>query len=321
MKRILIAGMTVAVALMALDAQAMSLAEAQEKLSVAAESPKTMAEVMKELSAEDQVQFLKAVNEAIEKMPVSPEKKAALYVDANKMAMSAAQPGNTLNLLAETFATASLEALTVINEVFAKEVFSRNADPTHPVTDERMTSIAQKAMAAIAQRAEKETYSTERKAFAALMLLRAAEQQPADLQEKLVAGMPEVVGKTWLPKALGTEEGRYEPMMGNLLVNPPDAATVYRLLAAPQPMLGSMIGDLGAVTDGEGTARAPFSSALLDPNQYALPDDAMDFGMSRVPRTMNKDEKWYNGYNRTQANGSGDSHHHEPVPYRGQRTH
>ena len=324
MKRMLMAGVAAMAVLATVDAKALTLEEANERLAEAAEQPATMAEIMKSLSAEDQVAYLASVNEAIAKTPVGAEEKAALYVSANRTAMLSAQKGNLRNLLAEMFATASLESLTVINEDFAKDIFSRTADPTKPVSDEQMKSDAMAAMKAVIERADKADHATERKVFAALMFLRVAGKTPADLRETLLAEIkvPEAekkeIAETWVPNALG-EAGKasYEAMLPLSSEAVPEAGAI-RILVSPLALTGTtLIGELGSK---DGAGYAPLQTALLDPTQWALPEDAMDFGMTRIPRTLNRDNKWYNGDHRGPGHhDEDDEHHDEPVPYNGQQ--
>lgn len=315
MNRILTVGVAAMSLLAVSQAQAVSLAEARAEVAQAAEQPAKLAELMKGLSAEEQAAFLMSVNEAIEKMPVSAEKKAALAVDANKEALRATPKANLAAMLAEVFATASLQSLTMINEVFAQELFARDADPTKPVSDEQMKATAEQTMEVIKARMKDANVSNpdERNTFAALMFLRASKGQPADLRDTLLSGLDKAAAETWVPEALGEQGPKsYLAMLGDSLEDAPDAAGVIRLLAAPHVLAGSMIYDLGS-TVNKGQARAPFAAALLDPVQYALPEDAMDFATHRTARTLNRDNKWYNGDNRHEiTKGEG---HHEPTPY------
>lgn len=136
MKKLMIVAMVaLAGVLFAQEAQAMSLADARGQIAEAISSADKMTQIMSELSPEDQVSFLAAVNAAIDAMPGSVDQKAATFVTINEAAMRA-NKGNLPQLLAETFATVPTEALTVVNERFAADLFSRSADPSHPVDDE-----------------------------------------------------------------------------------------------------------------------------------------------------------------------------------------
>ena len=296
MKKLLMMGMAAMAALVGSEARALTLAEAASQVAAAAETPETMASVMSQLSAEDQIKFLASVNESIESMPVSDEKKAALFIAANEAAMKAAQKGNLPALLAETYATVPLEVLTVLNERFATDLFSRTADATRPITDEAMKEIAVETMKVIQARNEKSdvNYAAQRNTFAVLMFLRAANGSPADLKDVLLAGYPADAAAEWVPAALGEGEPKsYEPMLA-IGMKPVEASTVINLLSAPHVLSGSMILNLGVSPDGQARTVAPFHSALLDPNQYALPR-GMDYGVDiRIPKTLNKANPWYN---------------------------
>ena len=66
----------------------LSLADASSQIGEAVSNPAKMTEIVGQMSATNQVVFLAKVNEAIGKMPGSPEEKAAAYVNANAAALA-----------------------------------------------------------------------------------------------------------------------------------------------------------------------------------------------------------------------------------------
>lgn len=307
MKKILMTGIAAVAAFVAVGARGMTLAEAAAKVADAAESPSAMASVMKELSAEDQVKFLASVNGAIEKMPVSEADKAEKFLAANKAAMQNAAKGNLSTLLAETYATVPLSALTVINERFAADLFNRSADGKR-VSDEMMKSNALVAVEAVKDRTAKGDVSNsdKRNAFAALTFIRASEGSPADLRDALLAGLPAEAKSEWIPAALGEgEPASYDAILGG--EGAPNAEAVSSILPqAPASLTGALAADLSGVVDDNGKTTSAFTDAVLDPNQYALPSSSSDFGLTmRIPRTQNKDNPWYNGAKRGENKGEG----------------
>lgn len=213
MKKLLIA--IVAMALSG-AAMALTLQAAKAQIPGAVANPAKMAEIMKELSEEDQIEFLALVNAAIAEMNASSAEAAAMYLAVNEAALKAHGEGNLRALLATTFATVPPEALTILNEQLAKDLFNRNADPTRPVSDADFAVIAKEAMEAIATRNSDTDEAAVRDTFALLMFLRASEGTPADLRDALLEtfGNPEAqqtANTEWIDPAL---KGDYNPMLG-----------------------------------------------------------------------------------------------------------
>lgn len=213
MKKLLIA--IVAMALSG-AAMAMTLQAAKAQIPGAVANPAKMAEIMKELSEEDQIEFLALVNAAIAEMNASPAEAAAMYLAVNEAALKSHGEGNLRALLATTFATVPPEALTVLNEQLAKDLFNRNADPTHPVSDADFAAIAKEAMEAIATRNSDTDEAAVRDTFALLMFIRASEGTPADLRDTLLetfgdSEAQQTAKNEWIEPALN---GDYDPLLG-----------------------------------------------------------------------------------------------------------
>lgn len=197
-----------------------SLADARRRIGEAIKDAKVMAELMKGLSAADQKLFLADVNKAIGELPASIEEKSALYLNANSAAMKSAAPDNLKTLVAETFATVPPEALTVIAERFAVDLFNRDAGGAGKYTDAQFTQIAVSTMKAINARTGETENGSARSTFAIVMFVRAANNTIPDLSDKLVetlesADAREIAKTELLPAALG-EGGRtqsYEPLL------------------------------------------------------------------------------------------------------------
>ena len=288
--------MIVAATALCAVAQEVSLADARAKIGDVVSDPAALTSLIKQLSAGDQKTFLADVNEAISKMPGSNESKAATFLNANRAALKGVQKsGNVATLLAEVFATVPVEALTVINERFASDLFNRGADPSMTFTDEQYTKLAQDVMTKIAERNASADDAAVRDAFAILMFVRASNGTPADLSSKLLDYIPEgsrEVAKTdWLPSALA-EEKSYEPMLGAANAGQaPNLSSVVRI-AGPQ-MLDAMLFDLN---NGMVNASGYPTTAMMDAqnataanlDSRAMNDGGMDSGLDRVPFTSKK---------------------------------
>lgn len=231
----------------------LSLADARGKIDKAVESPAVMTEIMKRLSAEDQVKFLADVNKAIGDMPASPEEKTAKFLNVNHAALTAAQKGNTTALLAEVFATVSPDALPVISERFAIDLVNRAANPNVTYTDDQFKKLATEVMNKINDRTEETDNGSVRSTFAILMFGRAS-NLTGDSLDKFQDGLvdtlkhddaKELAREEWIPAATSKDgsEQNYEPLLASADAGRrPDFAMVL-VIAGPQ-YLDSILADI-----------------------------------------------------------------------------
>lgn len=275
--------MMIAAATMGAVAQSLSLSDARAKIGDMIANPSVLTSTIKQLSAADQKLLLADVNEAVAKMPDSAEAKSAKFLDVNRAALKGAKKGTVADLLAEVFATASLEALTVINEVFAADLFNRDANPDVKYTDEQFVKIAKSAMEKIAARNSNVDNGAVRTGFAALMFIRASNGSPADLADTLAAYLPEdtreIAKREWFPSALAKgDEKSYDPMLGTTDAGAlPNEMVVLRLAAAQEH--GALLSDMAVAAFGnaETYMGAPYGSdrggigAGLDNGLYRVP--------------------------------------------------
>ena len=293
MKKILMIGLA-ALATLA-GAQEMSLADASGKIGEAVSDPAVLTATVSQLSAADQVAFLAKVNEAIANMPGSSAEKAAAFLNANKAALKGAKPGNLAQLLAEVFATVPPEALTVLNESFASDLFNRASNPD--MSDAAFVALVQNTMKAISARNASSDNAAVRDTFAALMFLRASNGSPADLADTLVGDLPpasqEVAKREWIPSAMGVgQDQSYEPLLGAADADEAAAPELVLRVAGPQT-LDAMLGDLSTVN----------STPVYDASRVAAEIDAragaINLGTADVlPRTTDTTVPWYPGESR-----------------------
>lgn len=241
-KKILLALIAAVVAgvSVAADGAKISLSEARGKINSAIVDQAVMASTIKSLAPADQTAFLAAVNAAIAKSPGSKESRSVMFLKANTAALKASKAGsgNMKAMLAEVFATASVDALCVINEYFASKLFNKSADPTKTYSDEDFLKIALMASKVVAERCEKGDDASVRTAFCLLMFARASGDPSEEMIQKLVTILPEedrkVATEEWLPYALGLDGRKksYEPMLGAADSDmEPDVEVVLRLTA------------------------------------------------------------------------------------------
>ena len=259
----------------------MSLSNARAKIGDAISNPATMTAVTKELSPADQCAYLAEVNAAIGKMPGSTEAKTAMFWNACTAALKGSAKGNAAALLAEVFATVPPEALTVINEQLAQNMFNRAADPSVTYSDEQYETIAKLMMDKVNARVATADNGAARSAFALLMLVRASNGTPANLAETLTDKLPEDVreaaSEEWIPSALGKDgEKSYEPILAFIDAGKAPNPGVTINIAGPQTLV-SMLGDL---VEGTPISRAQHDVALRNnPDVGAGAGDGIGGGM------------------------------------------
>ena len=297
MKKAII-GFAAFAALAATSVSAMSLADASAKTGEAAKDPKTMSQVVKQLNKDDQVAFLAKVNAAIEGLNAPLEEKTKLYVEAAKAAFEAASPDNRAAMLAEIYATSSLESLTIINEAFAGKVADgANADA--------VKKVALDTMKIIQARNAGDGNEGVRDAFAALMFIRGSNGKPADLRETLISGLPansrELARDEWFPSALGEgKEKSYEPMLAvgdNARMPEFEDEWLIPGLAVDASVYGMLSADL-ASSSGVTSVPQSFSDMALNDTTYALPPSMTSDPLTAQPRSTNPANPWSNVYRR-----------------------
>jgi hypothetical protein len=266
----------------------LSLAEARGRIGEAVVNPAIMTSTIKQLSPENQKSFLADCNEAVGRMPGSAETKAATYLAVNRAALKGAAKGNLSDLLAEVFATVPPEALTVVNERFASDLFNRAANPSVTYTDEQFADIAKSVMGDVSERMAKTDGAAVRNTFAILMFMRASNGTPANLAETLASSLPEgsraVALSEWIPEAM-SERRNYDPMLGAVDAGELPNASLVLQIAGPQ-LMDAMFGDLNSGAVGEGAVNAAsFQNAgdVVTTVQIAMPDIGVDAGLDRRP--------------------------------------
>ena len=276
----------------------MSLTEARGKVADIVSNPAKMQEVMSQLSAADQVTFLAFVNQVVEKLNASTDEKTALFNDINTAAMKSAKKGNLPALLAEMFATVPPESLTVINETFAANLFSRSADPSVKISDEDFANRAKSTLEVIQDRCAETDVSAVRTTFAILMFLRASEGTPADLRTTLVDIIPDVSVRNialneWIPAAMAEGfEKTYQPMLGasNAGVEP-RVDNVLQLMEAQHQLV--LLADLVGGDDSYSAAASQHYGQLGLPAAFETPT-----GIDRIPQTAIPGTPWNGEYDR-----------------------
>ena len=178
--------------------------DAYKKINSAVDAPAVMADVMKSLSASNQVTFLGDVNTAISRIPGSAESRTAMFLNVDSAALRSAESGNLLNLIAEVFATVQISALPALCECFSENLFSRDY---HMISDEEYVAAVRRVMNAVNARVSKCCDGDVRSAFVAFMFIKASSASNDVIFKSIVDMVPEnsrsAATWTWLHEALG----------------------------------------------------------------------------------------------------------------------
>lgn len=300
MKKILLAMAVLAAPLLFAQESQLSLADARRQIGSVVAAPEKMSAVMKKLSAGDQLQFVAAVNEAISKMPGSVNARAAKFLAVNAAALKGRRNGNVTALIAEIFSTVPIEALTVLNERFADELFNRAADPSKTYTDEQITAISKNVVAAVQARSASVDDGEVRCVFAILMMVRASNGTPANLKETLLStlrddAVRQMADDEWIDDGLKSD---YESILGAADAGEapsPDIVLQYASSLAMEALLADL------AQEGHLSIGLP---SVFAPTPYV----EQNLGLTRVPRTMTDEVRYNPKYTR------------ESLPYAGQTT-
>ena len=174
---------------------------------------------------------------------------------------------------------------------FAKELFSRTANPAHVPTDAEFVQLANNTMAAVTERCQQGEDASVRETFAILMLLRASGGTPADLAQTLVAQLPnaqdrETALNEWIKPAMGDgQEQSYDPMLASAQAKDeePDHAVVMQMTGGTQ-ISDALLGDLAAASDSKMTAADIGAGAFRAPGVPGAAVLESDIGLNRMPR-------------------------------------
>jgi len=268
-------------------------------LTAAAQEKGSLGTAFQDLAKDDQVEFVRAVNESMRTYKAStPEKRLQTIYAVNRDAVRAASAKERKAVIAEVFATAPMDALPTITDRFATELFTRKAAGF----SEKDDSFVEFAAATLMRvRTRMRTLSAEefpgaRTTFAVIMVLKASEGKPADLRESVLFYIPTgsygLARKEWIPAALG-EDGNapsYQPILAAGLKGE-EPAHVNELAIAPVQELNRLVGSELRVGDAK-DVKGP--TPMFDGSGLGT-GDGMGAGLSRVPRaaTSDPDSPWY----------------------------
>ena len=195
-----------------------TLVEARKKIVDSIANPAVMTATVKDLSAEDQRQYLADVVAAIGKMPGSHEEIAASYLSVCRAALKGSQKGNLAAMIAEVFATVPPSYLPIICESLGSDMLNRAANPSATYNDDEFLAIATNVMATVNERVGSEDGADVRSAFAALAFIRGANGASDKVLSTMIASLPESAQKPasqeWFPAALAEGDKKsYDPML------------------------------------------------------------------------------------------------------------
>lgn len=267
-----------------IQAQALTLVEARTKIGAAVNDPKVMAETTAALNAADQVTFLGQVNEAIGKLPGSEESRTQKYYAANKAALTNAKKGNLSALLAETYATVSVESLEAINGKLAKELFNRSTGSG--LTDAQFVQIAEANLAKIEKRTAGSDDAAQRKALAIKFFVSASNGSPANLENTLANGGSDAKAReTAKNSPAKTEKSGEAPVVVDIQNFGANAGRMSLLTELAAPIAKD-------AKPGQINNPAVFGGGAFGLNGASDGDNLANSGFNRVPRWVGANDGW-----------------------------
>lgn len=306
------------------------LAEARAKIGDVISDPSQMAEVVKSLAPADQKTFVADVNAAIAKLPGSTEDKTAKYLDVNRSALNGVPKAEIGTILAATFASVPPESLTVISEVYARDLFNRDAD-AQKVSDAAFEKMATEIVGKVETETKGSDDAGVRNTLAILMFVKADNGKIGDLGDKLVETIPDAATRKlakeeWIPAATKGEKASYDSMLAYADAGKAPNLDIVLTLAGPQILDAVNVDIVSGMDNAEGVQTTP----VLD-QAFGGFDDASVYiqtstgdststataqeGGSETPRTANPIAPWNPEYSRQEVKEEKVPVIPEPEPY------
>jgi len=239
--------------------------EIRDKVAEVIKNPERMGEFTAQLSAADQNTFMIEVNKAVASMPGSNEARTAKFLVIEREALLAAEKGNLQPMVATMFSTVPLEALTVLADRYADDLFNRQADATKSFTDEQFTEIAASTVKEVSKKVEGLPDSAPRNVLAVYLFEKSSSWSIPDLEDRLLEiaisdpAIRSVAKNEWLPAAKGEGADRFSAMLAYADAGRAPNVDVTLKIAGPQ-MLTAMLNDLSmGVMDSNGQQIMPIT--------------------------------------------------------------
>lgn len=179
-------------------------------------------DVVKSLSADDQLELVRTLNGAMPSFAAKEDTRIATTYRLNRDLVRAASSVDRKRVLAEVFATVPEYCLPALSDGLAGEVFNRKA-AGFAKKDDSFQNFALSSMLTIYRRCRAdnnlELSNQRRLVFAAIMFLKASEGDPADLLDQIIVFIPDsvrdIARDVWIPAAMGENgaKGTYRPLV------------------------------------------------------------------------------------------------------------
>jgi hypothetical protein len=256
-------------------AEGVELTRAQwlKKIGASVMDESVLRETFAQVPDADRVEFVQRAMRAVSRMPVEPEKKAAVFVNAAVACIQTAKGDIRYSVIAEVFATVPVPFLPVVTEELSK----RFNQEFNKLSDAAYEEIASAVLKIAAERNARTDDPAVRDTFVVLAFLRGTDN--TELEAKLLALIEDertrrlVAG--WLPAALN---GDYTALLAAADVDPLDlqAAEFQRQLGHSN--VESILFQMRSGT----TLEQSFSDSWIT-SQTGF-DQPTDFGINRLPR-------------------------------------
>jgi len=221
----------------------------------------------------DKVEFVKRSMNAVSRMPVEPEKKAARFVNVAVSCIQSSKGDTRYSVIAEVFATVPVPYLPVVTEELSK----RFNQEFNKLSDEAYAEIATSVVKVASVRNTSTDDPAVRDTFVLLAFLRGTDntELEAKLLELLTDERTRRLVAGWLPAAMN---GDYEALLAAADVEP-----LQMNVAEFQRVIGHSIIEpfLFRMRTDKNFAESMNASWITDQTGFGSPTD---FGINRVPK-------------------------------------
>ncbi len=256
-------------------APALTRAQWLKKIGACVTQPDVLRQTLSQILPEERVEFAQRLLKAVRRMPVSPEEKAAVFVQTAVACIASSSGDIRYKVIAEVFAVVPVEFLPIVTEELAK----RFDQEYNKLSDEEYEKIATAAIKmAVARNAQTDEPSV-RDTFVLLAFLRGAKNPK--LREVLLALIPDErirgLANTWLDPAL--KDRNYEALLAAADVEPIVLSGSSVLRTVGHTSLERLLAEFESGQNLFYTLGGP-----IDTLPTGGTDIPVDFGINRLPR-------------------------------------
>ena len=182
------------------------------RIGAAAKNPTVAKEIMKQISPADKVEFTQRLLKAITRMPLSPEAKLTLLINASTVCIggTSAENNGRYNVIAEVIAVTPVEYLPGLVPALSKS-FNLTLNKVTPTDFKTIATDVVKI--SVERNSTTEDAAVRNTCMALLFLDATTPQESPGLQAALMSTLPEstrAMANTWVTDA---QQGNFQPML------------------------------------------------------------------------------------------------------------